>query len=82
MWKDNIGSKILSFIKYYVLTEIFYSYSSDIPFSLIPFIETHFLIEKNWMMRTEIEYRQKLLERINYEKSQKIFQKEAIEIIQ
>lgn len=46
MWKDNIGSKILSFIKYYVLTEIFYSYSSDIPFSLIPFIETHFLIEK------------------------------------
>lgn len=34
------------------------------------------------MMRTEIEYRQKLLERINYEKSQKIFQKEAIEIIQ
>lgn len=29
------------------------------------------------MMHTEIEYRQKLLEGINYEKSQKIFQKKG-----
>lgn len=34
------------------------------------------------MMCIEIEYRQKLLEGINYEKSQKIFQKKAIEAIQ
>lgn len=34
------------------------------------------------MMHIEIEYRQKLFEGINYEKSQKIFQKKAIETIQ
>lgn len=34
------------------------------------------------MMHIEIEYRQKLFEGINCEKSQKIFQKKAIETIQ